>query len=196
MDHDTEKFVCVFGASGKNLPRAYRDDAYRLGQLLAERNWGCVNGAGSDGLMRACSDGVLDAGGEAVGVIPQFMVDNGWHYDRLTRLVVTPDMHRRKETMHSLSCAVVALAGGCGTLEELLEVITWRQLRISHKPIIILNTGGYYDPLLAMLERACDEGFMHPSHRRLWQVAATPLEAVTLIERELREPLPEPVSKY
>ena len=178
-------YVCVFGASGRELREVFREAAHELGTLLARHHWGCVNGAGSEGLMRAVSDGVLASGGEAVGVIPQFMVDNGWHYERLTRIIVTRDMHERKEQMHALSVAAVALPGGCGTLEELLEVITWRQLHLTDKPIVILNTDHYYDHLLAMLSRAGDDGFMRPTHRRLWHVAATPTQVLDLLEREL-----------
>lgn len=190
-------YVCVFGASGRELHEVYRNDARELGTLLARARWGCVNGAGRDGLMRAVSDGVLDAGGQAVGVIPQFMVDNGWHYERLSRIVVTADMHERKEKMNDMTMATVALPGGCGTLEELLELITWRQLGLTNKPIVILNTNHYYDNLLDMLGHAVDEGFMHSSHRRLWHVAATAAQAIDELERALSRPTPEAVApKY
>ena len=94
--------ICVFGASSRNIEASYLDAAYHLGKLMAQRGWTCLNGAGSEGLMRAVSDGVLDAGGEAVGVIPQFMIDNGWHYDRLTRIIATATMHERKHTLATL----------------------------------------------------------------------------------------------
>ena len=126
--------ICVFGASSRDLEQRYVDDAYHLGTLIAQRGWACYNGAGCEGLMRAVSDGALDAGGEAIGVIPQFMVDNGWHYDRLTRIITTSDMHQRKLTLAQSTQAVIALPGGCGTLEELLEAITWRQLNLAPKP--------------------------------------------------------------
>ena len=109
------------------------------------------------------------------------MVDNGWCYDRLMDVVVTADMHQRKQMMSNMADAVIALPGGVGTLEELLETLTWRQLGLVKVPIIILNTLGYYDPLLAMLRHAIDEGFMKPSHGQLWQVAATPADAVALL---------------
>ena len=139
------------------------------------------------GLMRSVSDGVLDAGGHVTGVIPKFMVDNGWGYDRVSEEIITADMHERKEMMNNLSDAVIALPGGCGTLEELLEVITWRQLAIITKPIILLNTRGYFDPLVEMLNRSVEEGFMKFTHCNLWTVAATPLEAVEAIEQQLAE---------
>ena len=131
--------------------------------------------------MGAVTDGALDAGGEVTGVIPKFMVDNGWCYDRLEDVIITADMHQRKHMMSDMADAVIALPGGVGTLEELLETLTWRQLGLIKVPIIILNTLGYYDALLDMLRHAIDEGFMKTSHAQLWQVAATPQEAIDLL---------------
>lgn len=179
--------ICVFGASSRNLSQTYVDNAYQLGTIMAKRGWCCLNGAGSEGLMRAVSDGVLDAGGEAVGVIPQFMIDNGWHYDRLTSIIATPTMHDRKHTLAQMSQAVIALPGGCGTMEELLEAITWRQLNLAPKPIVLLNTLGYYDDLVAMLNHAIEHGFMKKSHYRLWRLAQNPTEAIDIIEHELSQ---------
>lgn len=190
-DNSNKKInVCVFGASSSDLEHTYVEAAHELGVLIAKRGWGCVNGAGSDGLMRALSDGALSAGGEVTGVIPQFMIDNGWAYDSLTHIIPTADMHERKKMMTHLSQAMIALPGGCGTMEELLEIITWRQLKLSPKPIVILNTLGYYDHLVAMLNNAITHGFMRKSHTRLWRVVATPLEAVETIEKELHEGSP------
>ena len=188
--------ICVFGASSRNLDQTYVDDAYELGTVMAERGWCCLNGAGSEGLMRAVSDGVLDAGGEAVGIIPQFMIDNGWHYDRLSRIIATDTMHDRKHTLAQMSQAVIALPGGCGTMEELLEAITWRQLNLAPKPIVLLNTLGYYDNLVAMLEHAIDNKFMKESHHRLWRVAQSPAEALDIIEQELIQSSEPIESKY
>lgn len=179
--------ICVFAASSARIDKQYNDAAYELGRVMAEHGWGCVNGSGGMGLMRSVSDGVLDAGGHVTGVIPKFMVDNGWGYDRVSEEIITADMHERKEMMSNLSDAVVALPGGCGTLEELLEVITWRQLAIITKPIVMLNTNGYFDPLVEMLNRSVEEGFMKHTHCYLWTVAATPQEAVEAIEKQLAE---------
>lgn len=188
--------ICVFGASSRDLEQGYVDAAYQLGKLIALRGWTCFNGAGREGLMRAVSDGVLDAGGQAIGVIPQFMVDNGWHYDRLTRTITTADMHERKLTLAQMTHAVIALPGGCGTLEELLEAITWRQLNLAPKPIVVLNTLGYYNHLEAMLSTAIDQGFMRKSHHRLVKFASSPEQAIATIESELQSS-PEPIeSKY
>ena len=176
--------VCVFCASSANIDERYLADARQLGTLLAQSGWRCVNGGGAVGLMGAVTDGALDADGEVTGVIPKFMVDNGWCYDRLIDVVVTADMHQRKQIMSDMADAVIALPGGVGTLEELLETLTWRQLGLVKVPVIILNTLGYYDPLLAMLHHAIDEGFMKPSHGQLWQVAATPAEAISLLDND------------
>ena len=175
------KSVCVYSASSASVDPCFLQSAKRLGNLLAQHHIRLVNGAGSAGLMRACADGVLSQGGQVTGVIPRFMVDNGWGYDRLTETVTTETMHERKETMVRLSDAFIALPGGCGTLEELLETITWKQLGLHSNPIVILNVNHYYDPLLAMLQKAVDERFMHPQNLRIWQVAATPEEAIRQI---------------
>ena len=175
--------VCVYCASSTRIDPAYMEAARSLGTLLGGRGLRVVNGAGHMGLMGAVSDAVLAAGGRVTGVIPRFMVDRGWHHTGLSELVVTEDMHERKRTMLRLADAVIALPGGCGTLEELLEAITWKQLGLYVNPIVILNLRGYYDPLLEMFGRAVDEHFMGVRHAGLWQVARTPQEAVELAER-------------
>jgi uncharacterized protein (TIGR00730 family) len=182
MKEEIRGNICVFCASSANIDSRYLEAARDLGGLLAREGWRCVNGGGAVGLMGALTDGVLDAGGKVTGVIPKFMVDNGWCYDRLDDVVITADMHQRKQMMSEMASAVIAMPGGVGTLEELLETLTWRQLGLVKVPIIILNTMGYYDPLLAMLHQAIDEGFMKESHARLWRVAATPAEAVALLD--------------
>lgn len=172
--------ITVYSASSGQVPARYTDTARQLGTLMAQQGHALVNGAGRTGLMGAVADACLAAGGEAIGVIPQFMVDQDWHHRSMTRLVVTPDMHRRKELMAEMSDACIALPGGVGTLEELLEIITWKQLGLYLKPIVVLNTGGYYDALLAQLGRAADEHFMRRQHLGIWQVADTPDEALRL----------------
>ena len=183
MKRETRGNVCVFCASSANIDARYLDAARELGGMLARDGWRCVNGGGAVGLMGAVTDGTLDAGGQVTGVIPKFMVDNGWCYDRLEDVVITADMHQRKQMMSEMADAVIALPGGVGTFEELLETLTWRQLGLVKVPVIILNTLGYYDALLEMLRHAIDEGFMKASHARLWQVAATPDEAVALLNK-------------
>jgi len=179
---ETRGSVCVFAASSARIDQRYIDDARTLGSLLARGGWRCVNGGGAVGLMGAVTDGALDNGGLVTGVIPKFMVDNGWCYDRLDDVIVTADMHQRKQMMSDMADAVIALPGGVGTLEEVMEAITWRQLGLVQMPIVLLNTGGYYDTLIAFLQHAIQEGFMRASHAALWQVVATPAEAIAAIE--------------
>lgn len=175
------KTVCVYSASSTKIPEVYFRAADELGRLLGNRGLRVVNGAGNIGLMRAVSDATLAAGGTVTGVIPRFMVEQGWYHDGLTELIVTETMHERKRRMADLADAVIALPGGCGTFEELLEIITWKQLGLFANPIVILNTDGYYDALLALFERAVRENFMRDQHSGMWAVAQTPEEAVRLI---------------
>ena len=173
--------VCVYSASSTKIDPVYFDVARELGRLLGEKHIRLVNGAGNMGLMSAVADAAIAAGGEVTGVIPRFMVEQGWHHTGLTELVEVESMHERKKMMADLSDAVIALPGGCGTLEELLEVITWKQLGLYLNPIIILNVKGYFNPLLDMLRKAVDENFMREQHGAIWHVAQTPQEAVELM---------------
>lgn len=173
--------VCVYSASSTKIDTVYFEAAEVLGRLLAEHHIRLVNGAGSIGLMRSVADAVLVNGGEVTGVIPHFMVEQGWQHTGLTELVEVGSMHERKQRMADLSDAVIALPGGCGTLEELLEIITWKQLGLYLNPIVILNVNGFFDPLLEMFERAIDENFMRRQHGDIWKVADTPQEALELI---------------
>lgn len=173
--------VCVYSASSTKIDPVYFDVARELGNLLGEKHIRLVNGAGNMGLMSAVADAALAAGGEVTGVIPHFMVEQGWHHTGLTELIEVESMHERKKMMADLSDAVIALPGGCGTLEELLEVITWKQLGLYLNPVIILNVKGYFNPLLDMLRKAVDENFMREQHGAIWHVAQTPQEAVELM---------------
>lgn len=175
------KRVAVYAASSSQVSSEYIDAAAELGRTLAAEGIEIVYGAGKLGLMGALADAALDAGGKVTGVIPQFMVDNGWCREKLTNLIVTPDMHTRKEKIVSLADATIALPGGVGTLEELMEIITWKQLGLYANPIVILNTRGYFNPLKEMLERAVEEKFMREIHRNLWSIADTPRQAADLI---------------
>ena len=175
------KNVCVYSASSTQIAPVYFAVAEELGRLLASRGINLINGAGSIGLMGATSNATLEAGGTVTGVIPRFMVEQNWHHTGLTQLIETETMHERKQLMAELSDGVIALPGGCGTMEELLEIITWKQLGLYLKPIVILNIQGFYDPLLEMLERAIDGNFMRSEHRAIWQVATSAQEAIDLL---------------
>lgn len=183
MNHSMNNInkVCVYSASSTQIDEVYFSAARTLGTLLAEKGISLINGAGKMGLMAAVTDAVMQHGGEAIGVIPRFMVEQGWHHTGMSQLLIVNDMHERKQTMAKLSDAVIALPGGCGTLEELLEVITWKQLGLYLNPIILLNTKGYFTPLLEMMQRAVDEHFMRIQHAAIWRVAQTPEEAVEML---------------
>lgn len=176
------KNICVYCASSSKVDACYSEAAYTLGTLLGKENITLITGGGCQGLMRSVEDGAMDSGGKAVGVIPQFMVEQGWQYDRLSELRITSDMHERKQTMAAMADAIIALPGGCGTMEELFEIITWKQLGLYFNPIIILNTNGYYNHLIAQLEHAIDEYFMGKVHGTIWSVATTPEEALRLAQ--------------
>ena len=187
------KSVCVYSASSTQIAPVYFEVAEELGRLLARKRINLINGAGCIGLMAATSNAALAEGGMVIGVIPRFMVEQGWHHQGLTRLVETDTMHERKQLMAEMSDGVIALPGGCGTLEELLEIITWKQLGLYLKPIVILNIDGYYNPLLEMLKNAIDGNFMRKEHQAIWQVASTAEEAIDMLyhapawNRELRK---------
>lgn len=176
----TIKSICVYCASSSKVSACYTDTAYTLGTLLGREGITLITGAGCQGLMRSVEDGTLESGGKAIGVIPQFMVEQNWHHTGLSELIITDSMHERKEKMASLADAVIALPGGCGTMEELLEIITWKQLGLYLGPIIILNVNGYYDQLISQLEHAIDECFMGKIHGNIWNVATTAEEAVQI----------------
>lgn len=173
--------IAVYCASSTKVHPDYFAAARAIGEGMARQGIGLINGAGNMGLMAASSDACLAAGGEVTGVIPSFMVEQDWHHKGLTQLIETHDMHERKQTIAQLSDGCIALPGGCGTLEELMEVITWKQLGIYLKPIVILNTRDYYAPLLQQLRRGIDEHFMGERHAEIWRVATTPEEAIELV---------------
>lgn len=175
------KNVCVYSASSTKIAPAYFAVAEELGRLLASHGINLINGAGSIGLMAATSNAALASGGTVTGVIPRFMVEQNWHHTGLTRFIETETMHERKQLMADLSDGIIALPGGCGTMEELLEAITWKQLGLYLNPIVILNVNGFFNPLLDMLQKAIDEQFMRQEHGRIWAVANTPEEALQLL---------------
>ena len=174
----------VYSASSAAIDQIYVDAAVRLGELLAKKNITCINGGGNLGLMGAVINSVLQHGGEVKGVIPKFMVDSGWCHPKLTEQIVTQTMHERKQKMAELSNAAIALPGGVGTLEELLEIITWKQLGLYKHPIIILNTNNYYSALLEMFDNMIEQKFMHERYREMWRVVATPEEAIEELSKE------------
>jgi uncharacterized protein (TIGR00730 family) len=172
--------ICVFCGSASGRAPTYTAAARELGQLLAKRGIGLVYGGGNVGLMGELADAVLDAGGRAIGVIPQQLVDREIAHGGLTELHVVDTMHQRKTMMAERSDAFLALPGGIGTFEELFEVWTWRQLGYHDKPLGLLNVAGYYDALLGFLEHGKAHGFMASAQTDLLQVDTDPL---ALLER-------------
>lgn len=179
--NDKQPAVTLYGASSPRIDRIYLEAARQVGSLLARAGVELVCGGGRTGVMGSAIEGAVEAGGIAVGVLPAFMVEKGWQHPQLTRMEITPDMHSRKELMAKLSRGVIAMPGGVGTLEELLEIITWHQLGLYNGNIVILNIAGYYDPLLLMLRRSIECHFMNPDHATLWNVATTPAEAIDIV---------------
>jgi uncharacterized protein (TIGR00730 family) len=174
--------ICVYCAASTKINPRFFEATDRLGKILAKEGLSVVFGGGATGLMGQLADSILAANGKITGVIPQFMCDEDWHHNQLTELIVVETMHERKEKMARMADAVIALPGGCGTLEELMEVITWKQLGIFTKPIVILNMDGYYNPLIAMLQHAVEEKFMRDVHKNMWEVVETPEEVLAAIE--------------
>lgn len=166
--------VCVYCASSRQTDPVFPDAARRLGDILAGEKIAIVYGGGAVGSMGALADGALARGGEVVGVLPRFMSELEWGHPRLSNLVLVEDMHERKRTMLDGVDGVVALPGGSGTLEELLEAITWKRLGLFRGPIVLVNLRGFFDPLLAMLDRCVSERFMDDRHASMWTAVAEP----------------------
>lgn len=175
-----DKKIAVYCASSTQIDECYFKDARRLGNLMADKGITLVNGAGNMGLMAASADGCLEKGGKAIGVIPTFMIGEGWCHNGMTQIIETADMHERQAKMAEMTDAGIFLPGGCGTFAELMELITWKQLGLYLKPIILLNTKGYFDSLLNTLHQAITENFMRPVHADIWKVAPTPEEALKM----------------
>ena len=174
--------VCVYCASSRQADDEYYLAATDLGRVFANRDIAITYGGGSVGLMGTIADAAIAAGGRVIGVLPEFMHELEWGHGSLTELVVVPDMHERKRRMIRDVDAIVALPGGCGTLEELLEAITWKRLGLHGKPIVLLNTRDFYAPLVEMLERTIAERFMRPEHAQMWTAVDTVDEVLPAIE--------------
>jgi uncharacterized protein (TIGR00730 family) len=159
--------VCVFCGSRSGDKPEYAAAARELGTLLVREHLGVVFGGGHIGMMGVLADAALAAGGEVIGVIPQALVDKELAHARLTELRVVDSMHTRKADMEKLSDAFIALPGAFGTADELFEILTWSQLGLHRKPIGLLNTLGFFTPLLQWIDRAVADGFLKPKHRRL-----------------------------
>ena len=162
------KTVCVYCGSSDKMNEAYLQSARQMGSSIAERGYTLAYGAGVTGMMGAVADGALAAGGEVIGVIPEIFTTPTLMHNGLSRLEVVANMHVRKKRLVEISDAFIALPGGYGTFEELFEVLTWAQIGLHQKPVGLLNTQHYFDPLLTTIEHARKEGFIYAEHRSLF----------------------------
>ena len=176
--------ICIFASSSSRIDPAFSLSARELGSLIAAAGLGMVYGGGGIGLMGTIADAVLEGKGRVTGVIPSFMVAEGWDHPVVSEMIHTADMGERKKTMFHLSDAIVALPGGVGTLEELTEAMTLKQLGLYRGPIIILNTLGFYDKLILFLEHMIEGNFLRYEHKGMWEVASTPAEVMELLSRQ------------
>jgi len=182
------KTLCVYCGSSVGIRDDYADAARLLARHLADNRIGLVYGGASKGLMGVMADEMLAAGGSVVGVIPAALKEKEIAHAKLTELHVVNSMHERKALMSDLSDAFVAMPGGFGTLEEIVEMLTWAQLQIHNKPCGLLNIAGYFDPLLSWFDRAVAEGFVRPQHRKMLLVASDPAKLLQRFD-EYRAPV-------
>ncbi|MGH8000922.1 MAG: TIGR00730 family Rossman fold protein [Brasilonema sp.] len=175
------KYICVFCGSSMGIKPAYKQAAIALGKVLAQRKLSLVYGGGNVGLMGTVADECLAAGGEVIGVIPDFLVAKEIAHAGLTQLHIVKSMHERKTMMAQLSDAFVALPGGYGTLEEFCEILTWAQLGLHQKPFALFNIKGYYDSVLKFFDKAVTEEFLRPIHRSLVLEASEPENLLDLL---------------
>lgn len=176
------KVICVYCGSSDKIHPDYLEAARQMGTTIATRGLQLLYGAGSTGLMGAVANGALQAGGEVVGVIPGYFNVPHLAHAGLTRLEVVDTIHERKARMAEMADAFIALPGGYGTFEEFFEILTWAQIGLHQKPIGVLNTRSYFDPLLAMVENARLEGFIYDEHRSLFQSAGQPGKLLEVLE--------------
>lgn len=176
------KNICVYSSSSDVVAPAFFSFAEELGAALARRGHTLVYGGTNIGLMGACARSARECGGRVVGVIPDFIAERGFAYSQVDELIVTHDMRQRKATMEARADGFLALPGGFGTLEEMLEIITLKQLQQHSKPVVFLNLGGYYDPLAAVFEHMYRERFAKPAYRQMYEFAADIDGALDYIE--------------
>jgi len=175
------KRVCVYCASSTQCDPAYHDAAASLGRELARNNVTLVYGGGSVGSMGHLADAALGEGGRVVGVLPRFMYDLKWGHQGLSELLIVNDLHERKRMMIEEVDAVIALPGGCGTLEELFEAITWKRLGLFTGAIVLVNTLGFYSPCVEFLESCIERRFMDERHRAMWSLVEHPEDVLAAI---------------
>ena len=172
------KRVCIFCASSAKIPNKYTEAAAELADLLVSDGWGIVYGGGSVGLMGTIADTALRKGGEVIGVIPTFMVEVEWEHKGVKDMRQTVTMAERKHMMMELSDAILVLPGSTGTMDEFFEAMADKKLGLHNKPLVLLNTDGFYDPTIKQLHHMVEDGFMTERHLSVLNIARTPIEAV------------------
>lgn len=177
--------ICVYCSSSEQIDPSYHQAAKTMGHILAEQSKTTVYGGGARGSMGALADGVTEREGEIVGIIPEFMIQLEWAYPKLSELIRVDTMHERKRIMVERSDAIIVMPGGCGTFEEFFEVLTWKKLGIFSGPIALLNTNGFFDDCLNLLNRCVREGFMGEKHALMWDVVSEPEEALAIMEKAI-----------
>jgi uncharacterized protein (TIGR00730 family) len=176
--------VCVFASSSNRIDNRYRQAAAELGSLFARSKMNVIFGGGGIGLMGVLADAVIENGGSITGVIPSFMNDEGWGHPHVNDMIITKDMGDRKKNMFSRADAVVALPGGIGTLEELTEAITLKQLGLFKGPVVILNTLNFYKSFIDFLEHMVTGNFLRTEHKGIWEIANTPEEVLIALSND------------
>jgi uncharacterized protein (TIGR00730 family) len=179
----TVKWVAVYCGSANGSNPAFLNEAKQLGRAISEAGLGLVYGGASVGLMGAVADAALAGGAEVIGVLPEILSGSEIAHRGLTRLDMVRTMHERKARMVKLADAFLMLPGGYGTLDEMMEIVTWKQLRLHTKPCVLINTAEYWDGLLAFLDRAVEAGFLKADNRRLLEVVGTAAEAVARVKQ-------------
>jgi hypothetical protein len=182
MPEIVRKYITVYAGSADNLKQVYLDAAWLLGETLAKQGRTLVFGAGKTGLMGAVADGALASGGKAVGVINDGLNLPHLAHAGLSELEILPDIHTRQARMTQLADGIIALPGGFGTFAELFEALTWAQIGLHNKPVGLLNVAGYFDPMVAMIEKAIEENYIYPEHRELFYVTDDPASLLALLD--------------
>lgn len=177
--------ICVYCGSSTGNDKSIEEEAHKLGELMCARGYNLVYGGASRGIMGVLADSVMQNGCEVIGVIPKNLFKKEVAHEGITKLITVDGMHQRKSIMADRADAFLALPGGFGTLEELFEIITWNQIGLINKPVVVYNFNGYFDSLINMIDRAVDAGFIHPTNRKILQVAETLEDCLKFCEQAL-----------
>lgn len=176
--------ICLFGASSEGLDKEYYEEARKFGMLIAKGGHCLIYGGSERGIMKACAEGVIENGGKLIGVAPRFFIDSGVLSQKCSQVIYTETMSERKQTMEDISDAFAVFPGGIGTFDEFFETMTLRQLNVHCKAIAVVNTLGYFDEMVDMLQASARKGFMSDGCLRLFKLCASPEEAIEYINQD------------